>query len=319
MELERKLGEQKRLRLAVGGLLLVGVFLGWHGLELLREKIYQSKGTSGCVLDGRQGFFSRFNLVVDLSPPTLASLLLERAELALIILPQSVIGDEVAVGEGAGQCLEGVIGDKISRAVALPIDGYLLLDQSDAGLTPEKVMRLKSWKIFTALKTDLSLRELGSVWKWSQSLRPSGVSWLDLTGPHFFDSEKNQLYEEAVDSLVTSSLVDPRIRAEGIRVAVFNGSNTGGAASKMGRYMTNLGAQLVMIENLDPLRCQSLALDCREGRISDQSILLVPKRLESSQTVRRMFHLLEQQKVVNNNLPHQADVFWIIGQGQGEE
>jgi hypothetical protein len=317
MELERNKGEQKRLKLAVGGLLLVGVFLGWHGFEVLREKIYQPKGDPGCVFGDRQEFFSRFNLLVDLSPPTLASFLLERAELTLMILPQSVIGDEVSVGE-EGRCLEVVIGNKISRVVAMPVDGYLLLDQSDAELTPEDLMRLKSWKIFTELKTDLSLRELVSIRKWSQSLRSRGVNLLDLAGPHFFDFKKNQLYKEAGDSLISDSLFDPRIREEGVRVAVFNGSDTRGAASEMGRYVANLGARLVMVENLTTLRCQSLALDCREGRIGDQSILLVPESLQSSQTVRRMFNLLKQKKIVNNNLPSQADVFWVIGQGRSE-
>jgi len=304
------IADNQRQRLAWLGFIILSFFLIWHGFGVVKEYIYTSRQLS-CIFTrlGEITRHDRIHLLINESPPQVLCLLIGADEITVVTMPDELI--EPANNPVA--CPLETVKRQVEQRLALPIDGYLLLDDigDESGTNARR--RLQSWRILTQHRTDLSPRQLWSIWRWSQTVRSNRATGIWLTGPHYYDPEQDRWLTEGVDTEIINNLYDPAIRQEQVRVAILNGSGQAGAASQRGRYVSNLGAQLVAVENLGEVWCQALELDCSQGTI-EQSVFLVTERVTESSTFRRLESVFGLEYTVREQLPPQADMYWIVGE-----
>lgn len=320
---------KKKLDLAWIGLGLLLIFLLSRALTTAVIGLTKPRVGEACRIYPSHPEFSRLNLLVDVDPVTVASLDFAEREVTLLVLPQEL---PLILNKNESShhlCSEVTMAKEASFRLGLPIDGYLLLNtEAGKSLTPEKILtfRSRSWvlqplRLITALrqvKTDLAVVDLGHLWWWFRGVHSNQVDLMSFKTNPFFNKDKGEWYEEAVDQIISSQLVDVLVRKENIRVGIINGSEVSGAAGQLGRVVTNLGAQLVAAENLSPAKCQALHLDCSE-KIFDQSSLLVSPRVKTSWTTKRLAFFLERSFLVKDDLPPIADVFIVVGQKEAKK
>jgi hypothetical protein len=314
--------QEKMVRLAWLALGVVVVVLAGRRLRGLVLDFTEPRVPAACLTKPEYASFARVNLLVDLEPPTLASLDWEEKELTLLIFPKKTIVDVLPAGSPGGFCLEPTVARRLTLLSGLPVDGYLLLSRDAGALGEGEILRLRSlrWffnpvkviRVMLRLKTDFSFKQIYHFWLWLRGVHPAGISRLDFRKGRYYNQEKGEWHEEAADMVISETIFDPKIRAEKARIMVLNGSEVQGAASQFGRLVTNLGGQLAAVRNLDQSDCRLLSMGCPNNILEETALITTPA-LRSSLTARRLGSVVKARVYVRERLPAQADIVWIIG------
>ncbi len=156
---------------------------------------------------------------------------------------------------------EDLLKMSISRMLALPVDGIVVVSSKD-DLDIENLV--SEWKnnmfsglgFLTNIKTDLSLKEtMDFVFK-AGKVRHDNITSVDffrssLTQSKLLPDSSRVLGVDAVklDNLLKQSLVDNTISEEDLTVAIFNGTDYPGLTAEAVRLVNNLGARVTIITN----------------------------------------------------------------------
>lgn len=146
----------------------------------------------------------------------------------------------------------GVVGGlrDISRELALPIQGYFLVDEGSVSRIRGALGSDGGWKVWnlrTVVKilpllpvledhfeSNLSLGEIFRVGRFFLTLR---------------DDRKMDVFSDVRADLVSELCVDEVVRDEGAKILILNGTSESGLAGRVAQWVENLGGFILDIEN----------------------------------------------------------------------
>ncbi|MEX0621531.1 MAG: LytR C-terminal domain-containing protein [Candidatus Woykebacteria bacterium] len=146
----------------------------------------------------------------------------------------------------------------VTSGLGVPIDGYLAFEDPtlrfDSKNTAAAVESMKSvvapFKLISAkgdlnntLKTDLTS---GQLLKLVFVVR--GANYSEDNNFSLTDRDTGNLQTEKIDDLIAGLFFDQKVLQEGAAITIVNASQVIGVGSTLGRYLTNLGANVVGIE-----------------------------------------------------------------------
>lgn len=206
--------------------------------------------------------------------------------------------------------------DSLSRALAIPIDGYLATDQlgwervaRQWGDTPDQIVSgLTTFSYWEKLLNLENLREnlLGSlalreIVELSLRARVVGeVSTLDLA-PNLADSTRNGdqvklLNASDFDGRLGREFFEDGVERAHPRVKIVNSSGIIGAGGAIARYVRNLGGEVISVES---------------GRVAEKSS--ISDHLGGNSLSSRIQPLIKAEISVDTS-PNRADIEIVIGQ-----
>ncbi|MBI4100373.1 LCP family protein [Candidatus Microgenomates bacterium] len=309
-------------------LLIIGllsfIFLGWKFFGAIRHSGW----------DGN----SRLNLVLIQDSPVLLSLDPEEKNLNLISIPEKTY---IEVPRGFGSYpVEGIykLGDlegegselmveAMQEFFATPVDGWIKLDDkrnrqisfSEEKDAVKKEIRSISRELvsnffqsLTAKKTNLPILDRLKLWWVLRDLRFNKIVFLDLSQSGILVDET--LGEgmvarvpdlEKLDVQTAGFFVDSKIENEHLKIEILNSTGETGLGNHALRLVTNLGGEVINIDNA-------------ENEIGQCQIKSKKNNLGSA-TVQRLAEIFSCQKVGEGVEESRADIVFIIGRGYWEK
>lgn len=187
----------------------------------------------------------------------------------------------------------------VSRLLAVPVDGYILTDESGLGHLEEVLGRESLLTLLPnlavearrQLKTDLTFSSLATVGRFLWGARSSGET-LEVPTDELFEVAK-------LDRLLSEKLRDDVIVEERLKVQILNATGKPGLAGHIARYITNLGGNVINLDNFE---------DELVGSV-------VVTKKSDSHTVRRLVEVLQIEEVREEfaGVGERADVVIICG------
>lgn len=220
----------------------------------------------------------RVMLVVAANPATVISLDQEKHAMVVMAIPASahIVGIH-GVGRYSLEALwklgkidpkdGGLLSQSLAEFVGLPVDKYIG-SKSETLLTyPDSVTELKSIFSFPGLfafiagryRTNISLPTFLSLAWTIPSLRIDDITTFDIgSSTVLFDDNLPDgttvkiVDPDRLDNLIGSAFEDERIRAESLRIAVYNTTPTPELSSRAERLLDKMGAIVVFVGNDTP-------------------------------------------------------------------
>src|SRR3989338_6257569 len=156
----------------------------------------------------------------------------------------------------------------ISDTFAIPIDGYFQLAQTD--FSKENLLGLKKnitgvgnfWKIIhfgefgKKVKTNYNALSLFSIYREIWSIRADKFYYKELSQAYYLPEDQNGVTltffnKEQIDSLIDKLFNDPSIEKEAAKVEIKNGTGKSGLATRSSRLISNIGVEVVAIDNAE--------------------------------------------------------------------
>lgn len=213
--------------------------------------------------DGR----NRFNLVLNVSPISLASFDPSNQTFSFLVIPD---GTYVEVADGYGPHrvekiyplgeLEGRGAELLTKSLAtyfgLPVDGWLMGDKRWEGRDEIKPIFLSL--LWTAIKdksrTNLSRWDLIRLMIAINQTRSHKIEVVDLgetTAAEEFDladgTKAKKIDTQRLNRIISNLFLDYQIRQEDLAIAIVNASHQSGLAAIGAKLITNIGGRLVEV------------------------------------------------------------------------
>ncbi len=152
----------------------------------------------------------------------------------------------------------------LTKMLALPIDGIVILPNSTKFSSTEQIIESFRTSAFpdlfylTSIESDLTKWEAMEIYHALASTRADKITSLDferstITESKLLPDSTRVLGINTVrlDLFTRDNLADQKIIEENIPVAIFNATDTPGLAQEVARFVTNLGGNVIIIQNLD--------------------------------------------------------------------
>lgn len=323
-----KVSQKIKHRLKILGLAVIVVFATAvvSSAVILYQFFTKPMATAAGAADGNITFpGGRFNLLMvvleDANEPT--SLAKEISVIALNVneneawVVELPLEAEVAVPQGFGnhqlkevyslgaltkpQANLDLTALTVKKLLAVPIDGYLVTDDAGLGQIDQylggglRIVRLLPnllTEVRRQIKTNLTFPSLLRVGQFVWSVRSDGDVW-EVSPEELFDWQH-------LDLETQKHFSDARIIEERLKIQILNGTDKPGLATHISRYVKNLGGDVIIIGNYEPL-------DVKRG-------LMVTKEPESH-TVKRLAEVLQIEDVRPgfDEVGERADLTIILG------
>ena len=316
-----KVGKKIKHRLKILGLALLVVFatIIVSGAVALYHFFTQPMVSATGAADGSVVFpGGRFNLLLitleDANDPTslirelsIITLDANQNDVFMIKLPLEV---EVLVPQGFGQhqlstvyALGALVkpqanldltSQTVSRLLAVPIDGYLVTDAAGLGqidqylghglrmvkLLPNLLVELRR-----CLKTNLTFTSLLQVGKFILRAKSSEDVW-NISAEELFDWQN-------LDWKLQKYFLDSKVVGERLKIQILNATAEPGLATRVARYVKNIGGDVIMIGNFEQTDLK-------------QSFMVTGA--EESYTVKRLAEVLQIEEVGQPRLDERGEV-----------
>ncbi len=163
------------------------------------------------------------------------------------------------IGQGEKQPIGAkLLTDSMASLVGLPLNGIIEVDENNPQTPYEFIKSLKEnpFSFDKKVHTNLTGYELFNFALQVSRLRLDKITELnlkdfDLLTPTKLSDGSNVLVAEPqlLDNFVIDKLSEQKMRVEQIPVAVFNGTQTPGMATKVARMITNMGGNVIISTN----------------------------------------------------------------------
>lgn len=139
----------------------------------------------------------------------------------------------------------------IGRYVGLPIDAQIAFSRplSDS---PDGVL-LASLERFDT-KTNLTIIDILRLFLYTKSVPAHSVIQKEL----ITDTKEKSLDEGEIDRIVAPLFIDAAIAQERMSIQIINGTDTPGLANRLGRVLTNMGANVIAVSTSEPILPKSI-------------------------------------------------------------
>lgn len=201
----------------------------------------------------------------------------------------------------------------VSRLLAVPIDGYLLTDAS----SPNPLLSLLSLRNGRSLEI---LPEFINQLRWGVKTNltfPSLLQIGKLIWASSFDSWTIAIGElvdvVALDQRLDEIFADDRVVEERLKVVVLNATEQPGLATHVARYVTNLGGDVIKVNNFESQReIESGAINFEGGELGKSILVAADQDLYS---VKRLVEVLgiEEVRSTYGGLEERAEITLILG------
>lgn len=197
------------------------------------------------------------------------------------------LGSIYELGQSSKIGGEMLLNRSISDYLGLPVDGFISFDRSFDDKSSKEILDyltkapLNIFGIFSKLKTNLSLWELINLKFSLSNIRFDKITTIDLEkrkllleenlpdGTSVFVSETGRL------DGISDKFIDPKIRSEGMTIALYNATEHPLIAQNAARLIENIGGNVIIVSNAD--------------KTSDKTYVLG----EKSNTVKRMIQIFD--------------------------
>ena len=202
-----------------------------------------------------------------------------------------------------------LIKETLTKMLALPIDGIVMLPESTEFTNTEAIVesfrtnKIPDFLYLSKIKSDLTKWEAIKLYQSLSNVRADKVDSLNferstITESKLLPDASRVLGVNTVrlDLFIRDTLSDPVIIDENFTVAIFNATDTPGLGQEVSRYVTNMGASVIILQNLDQ-------------KIDKTSVVLTPNQSSpetlNSVTYQRVAqflapHCLENQCLLQN-------------------
>ena len=157
-----------------------------------------------------------------------------------------------------------ILKQTLSKLLALPIDGIVLLPTSTKFNSTEEVVesfrknRIPDIFYLSKIESDLTKWEAFELYRAMSKVRADKITSLDferstITESKLLPDSSRVLGVNTVrlDLFIRANLADQKIVEENIPVAIFNATTQPGLAQDVARFVTNMGGNVIIIQNLD--------------------------------------------------------------------
>jgi len=225
---------------------------------------------------------------------------------AEVLVPQGFGGHKLSAVYSLGALTKpranlDLTAQTVSQLLAVPIDGYIVTDDVGLGqigqyvgkglgvikLLPNLVTELRR-----SIKTNLTLSALLQVGKFAWSAQVDGDAW-NILEEELFDWQH-------LDLELAKHFIDLKIVEERLKIQVLNATEKQGLATHTGRYVTNLGGDVIILGNSDQTDLK-------------QSLIVTSRK--DSHTVQRLMEVLQIEDVREEfgEVGERADLTIILG------
>ncbi len=187
----------------------------------------------------------------------------------------------------------------LTRLLGAPIDGIVLLPESSNYQNVEDLVSsfhkayIPDIFYLTKIKSDLNKIEAFDIYKNLSGIRPDKISSLNFERSSITESKlladtSRVLGVNTVklDLFIRDNLADPTIIDENTPVAVFNATDQLGLGQEVARMITNMGGNVIILQNLDQKQENSL-ITITPGSSPEEE-----KKLRSEVTYQRITQLV---------------------------
>lgn len=205
--------------------------------------------------------------VVSYHPNEEKAVVLHIAEQTYLELPKGFgswpVGSVYRLGEEDSKTGASLLKMSLSKLIGLPIDAVVLFNSQDYKTPEELIASFKKNPLAPFfdtknIKSDLTTLEAVKLFKQLSSIREDKLISLNLE--HSSITESKLLPDSTrvlgvdtirLDLFVRESMSDENILAEGVPVAVFNGTGYPGLTFEVVRSITNMGGNVIMVNNTE--------------------------------------------------------------------
>lgn len=153
----------------------------------------------------------------------------------------------------------------IGRYVGLPIDGQIIFNRSlekstvvekmltDNPQNPDGIM-LAALMCYYGTQTNLTVIDIFWLFLYAKSVPTHSVIQKELTT----GIKGEPLDEGEIDRIVAPLFIDAAIAQERMSIQIINGTDTPGLANRLGRILTNMGANVIAVSTSEPILPKSV-------------------------------------------------------------
>jgi hypothetical protein len=128
----------------------------------------------------------------------------------------------------------------LAEEYGIPSDGYVELDDSSAVTTDTTALTWYAFLHSATLHTNLTFFDTARLFMLSKNVATNNESTTDI-------ALKNQSTQ--TNTQIMQALTDPDISSESISIQIINASNISGMGQRLGKILTNMGANVVDVSS----------------------------------------------------------------------
>jgi hypothetical protein len=199
------------------------------------------------------------------------------------------LGEEENIGGGL------LLQKSLQNFFLVPIDGFFInesekffqFSQSEKEALSKLLLPLVKGKV----DTNFCWRDIIRLINNLRRLNISNINVISLQNTNLYREEKLadgttavKLEPSLIDEFVQKYFTNPKILQEGLKISVYNATNSPGLADKAGRLIKNIGGEIIISENADQQTSSSIVY-CNS------------KEVQKSHTVEKMSSILQIFKI----------------------
>lgn len=157
-----------------------------------------------------------------------------------------------------------LLSQTLSQTFGVFVGGYMIFPEGKIrGKMEENLEKIRRnpldfFGLMRSSKTNLSPRQLWSLWTQIHAVRPDKIKFQDLADSSITSQSKNNDGSEVLkidplklNLLVQKNFSDERLKDEGLSIGIFNATSHSGLAEKASRIIINLGGRVIFTTNLE--------------------------------------------------------------------
>jgi len=321
---EQKVRHRRKTRYTIWSTLLV-IFLlivggfGW--------KIYASVAKS--VWDGE----NQINLVLNSSPVLVASFNPPEKSINVLIIPNGTFIEVIhgfgpyrvesiyGLGELNGSALQNgrggeLLSGSIQEYLGMPVDAYISVQSAKCKVQSRESKTCLLDQLFWAIRrngrTDLTKWDLIRLWWGTRGVREDKIKVVNLGETSASEevtlpdgTKAAKIDTEQLQGIVGQLFIDGKIKQNDLTIAVLNGTDHQGLATRASRLVENIGGRVVGIGEVESskLKVKSSKCEVRSG-----------KKYKNTYTVQKLLKVFDCQWTGEDLENQRAEVVLILGE-----
>lgn len=318
---KRNIRQKKSRRLNLcffGGFLalIICIFI-WQSFRIIRSAVWDGRSQINLIVSAQDLYFVSFSpgegglAVVSIAPEIYVE-----ASYGYGSYPFKSVYDLGEIDKRGGQVLSATA----QEFFAAPIDGWLYIPEGKLNLNQAQEAREKIATLLwnsTAeiegekIRTNLNFWDKIRLWWKIKDVRANRIKYLYLGEKQFTESQDSpedrshdKGFYDALDRDLKPLLIQEQIREEALKVDILNSTDKAGLGNRIGRFINNLGSEVINIDNQ------------KESR--DRCLIVVKKINESKLTVQKLRKIFSCDIEVNESIDSRGDLIFIIGKDYWE-
>lgn len=253
--------------------------------------------------------------------------LVPKEEINLMVVPENTFVESIhgygryrleaiyQLGELEGRKDGELLTGTLQEVLGAPIDGYIFMQEPIDGQSPAKWGQSLIKKIVCREKsTNLIWWDWLRVCWQTRKIRQDKIKIIHLEQTGVLkevtlsdESKTLEIDAEKIDEISGNFFKDPQIRLENLAVAVLNGTDHPGLASKGARLITNIGGRVIKVGDAEQKTSQC--------KIKVQSSLRKPKNY----TARKLQKIFNCQLEEEDLTDYRVDILLLLGEEYWEK